>query len=119
MSSNRIFETTYEDFHEVVIQASHTRPILVDIWADWCAPCLVLAPVLDNVLSDYTDVALAKVDVDEGENMKIAGRYKVRGFPTVILFFQGEEKGRFHGAKSKTEIKSFLASLIGNTLPRD
>jgi putative thioredoxin len=116
MSNKFIFDTTYEVFDESVIQASFTRPILVDIWADWCAPCLVLAPVLESVLEDYgRTITLAKVDVDYGENMKIAGRYKVRGFPTVILFFQGEEKGRFHGAKSKTDVKSFIDSLIGET----
>lgn len=113
MSSKLSFNTTYEAFDEAVIQASFTRPILVDIWADWCSPCLVLAPVLDMALEDYGDnIALAKVDVDQGENMKIAGRYKVRGFPTVIAFFQGEEKGRFHGAKSKREVKSFIESVI-------
>lgn len=116
MSSNFIFDTTYEMFQESVIDASFTRPILVDIWADWCSPCLVLAPILNNVLTDYAGkIALAKVDVDQGENMKIAGRYKVRGFPTVIFFFQGEEKGRFHGARSKTEIKSFIETLIAKS----
>jgi putative thioredoxin len=113
MSRDSIFNTTYEEFHESVIQASFARPILLDIWADWCAPCLVLAPILDKVLTEYGgEIALAKLDVDHGENMKIAGRFKVRGFPTVILFFQGEEKGRFHGAKSKNEIKSFVQSHI-------
>ena len=113
MSSDFTFDTTYEGFHESVIQASCTQPILLDIWADWCAPCLVLAPVLDKVLNEYGGkIALAKLDVDHGENMKIAGRYKVRGFPTVILFSHGEEKGRFHGAKSKNDIISFIQSLI-------
>ncbi|WP_455210971.1 thioredoxin family protein [Kaarinaea lacus] len=113
MSNDVIFETSYEMFQESVINTSFTRPILVDIWADWCAPCLVLAPVLDGAIKDYDGkVALAKVDVDQGENMKVAGQYKVRGFPTVIFFFQGEEKGRFHGAKSKTHVKSFIDSLI-------
>jgi putative thioredoxin len=109
MSSTSIFDTSYESFQQAVLQASFSKPILVDIWADWCAPCLVLAPVLEAVLLDYAGrIALAKVDVDAGENMKIAGQYKVRGFPTVILFSRGEEKARFHGAKSKTELRAFL-----------
>ena len=117
-SSKLSFDANYETFHETVIQASFARPILVDIWADWCAPCLVLAPVLDMALKDYgDDISLAKVDVDQGENMKIAGRYKVRGFPTVIAFFQGEEKDRFHGAKSKTEVKSFIESVMSKINP--
>jgi thioredoxin 1 len=89
------------------------RPVLVDIWADWCPPCLVLAPVLEAVIADYDGrIALAKVDVDDGDNMKLAGYYKVRGFPAVILFVNGEEKGRFHGAKSKSHVKSFIETLI-------
>jgi putative thioredoxin len=115
MSSILSFDTSYETFSESVIQASFTRLILVDIWADWCTPCLVLAPVLDMALNDYGDtIALAKLDVDQGENMKIAGRYKVRGFPTVIAFFRGEEKARFHGTKSKIEVKSFVESLMSD-----
>jgi putative thioredoxin len=113
MSSTPVFDTSYESFQQSVIQASFSRPILLDIWADWCSPCLVLAPVLEKVLQDYPgDIALAKLDVDEGENMKIAGQYKVRGFPTVILFFQGEEKGRFHGAKSKSDVESFIETTL-------
>ena len=113
MSNGIIFDTSYEAFQVAVVQASFARPILVDIWADWCAPCLVLAPVLETVLTDYGQkIALAKLDIDEGENMKIAGRLKVRGFPTVILFFNGEEQGRFSGAKSRSEVKAFIDALI-------
>jgi len=113
MVSNNIFNTRYEEFQQSVIQASYNRPILVDIWADWCAPCLVLAPVLEMVINDYNGhIALAKVDVDDGENMKVAGQYKVRGFPTVILFVRGEEKGRFHGAKTKSQVESFIEDVI-------
>ncbi len=113
MNPDFVFDAQYETFQDTVIQASYTRPILVDIWADWCAPCLVLAPILNTVLQEYAgDIALAKVDVDDGENMKIAGRYKVRGFPTVLLFQQGEEKARFSGARAKTEILAFLKSHL-------
>ena len=113
MSSKNIYNTIYEEFHESVIQASFKQPVLVDIWADWCAPCLVLAPILEMVVNEYdASIVLAKVDVDEGENMKVAGHYKVRGFPTVILFINGEEKGRFHGAKSKSQVNSFIEELI-------
>lgn len=113
MSSSPIFDTNYEAFQQAVIQASFSQPILVDIWADWCPPCLVLAPILEMVIKDYEGhIALTKVDVDQGENMKVAGQYKVRGFPTVILFHQGTEKGRFSGAKSKSDVKSFIEAHI-------
>jgi thioredoxin 1 len=112
----QIFNVNYEDFQERVIQASAQQPILVDFWADWCSPCLVIAPILENVISDFAgNVSLAKVEVDEGENMKLAGHYRVRGFPTIILFYKGEERGRFSGAKSKTYIENFVDELVSST----
>ena len=113
MSSINIFNASHEDFQRSVVQESFSRPVLMDIWAQWCTPCLVLAPVLEMVINDYGGrIALAKVDVDEGENMKVAGHFKVRGFPTVILFFNGEEQGRFHGAKTKSQVKSFIGEFV-------
>lgn len=106
-----IFETHYETFEKEVIEASHEKPILVDLWADWCAPCHVIAPILEKVIHEYDGAcALAKLEVDEGENMKIAGRYAVRGFPTILLFQNGEETGRFSGAKPTHFIEDFIAS---------
>jgi thioredoxin 1 len=79
----------------------------VDFWADWCSPCLVIAPQLARVIPEYEGrVLLAKIDADE--NMKLAGRYKLRGFPTLILFIDGEEVDRFGGAKPAQAIREFL-----------
>jgi putative thioredoxin len=101
----------YEDFDLKVIAASHERPVLVDLWAEWCAPCLVIAPVLERVIGEYLGrVHLAKVEVDAGENMKLAGHYRVRGFPTLILFEDGEERGRFHGAHPAPFVRAFLSN---------
>ncbi|MDH5182129.1 MAG: thioredoxin family protein [Gammaproteobacteria bacterium] len=109
-----IINVHYEDFQEKVLQASAQRTILVDLWADWCPPCLVIGPLLEKVITDYNgEVVLAKLEVDEGENMKIAGRYQVRGFPTVMLFRDGEEKGRFSGAQTAGYIKQFIESHSG------
>ena len=106
-----IFEIQLEDFDTQVLQASHQRPVMVDFWADWCSPCIAIAPILQSVIKDYAgEVALAKLEVDEGENMKLAGRYQVRGFPTIILFRDGEEQGRFSGAQSKAFIETFIES---------
>jgi putative thioredoxin len=108
-----IFETTLDTFERDVVQASHHRPVLVDFWADWCAPCLIIAPVLERVIADLDGgVALAKLEVDAGENMKLAGRHQVRGFPTVILFDAGREVGRFSGARSGGQILEFLHGHI-------
>ncbi|MGD8811226.1 MAG: thioredoxin domain-containing protein [Thioalkalispiraceae bacterium] len=113
MSSQYISDLNLEDFEQKVIEASHQQPVLVDLWADWCAPCLVIAPVLASVIEEYDGaVKLAKIEVDEGENMKLAGRYHVRGFPTVILFQNGEEKARFSSAQSASYIREFIDSNI-------
>lgn len=108
-SSPGIFDVSFEDYDEKVITASHQVPILVDLWADWCMPCLVIAPKLKTLIEEYEGMLkLAKLEVDAGENMKLAGKYKVRGFPTVILFINGEEKARFHGAKPLSFLREFV-----------
>ncbi|MCW8910311.1 MAG: thioredoxin family protein [Gammaproteobacteria bacterium] len=104
-----IFSTDLANFDEMVIQASNDRPILVDLWADWCSPCIVIAPILKKAIEEFDNqVYLAKIEVDDGENMKIAGHYKVRGFPTVILFQYGKEIARFSGAKPLQFIRQFI-----------
>ncbi len=106
---NPIFDTSVESFEEDVINASENYPILVDLWADWCPPCVVIAPILKQVIgnSDFK-IALAKLEVDEGKNMKIAGQYQVRGFPTLLLIQNGEEKARFSGAQTASFIENFI-----------
>ena len=114
-TGEHIFSANIHDFEEKVVNASFKKPVLVDLWAEWCSPCNVLAPILQKFIAEYEDeVVLAKVEVDEGdgENMKLAGRYKVRGFPTVILFIDGEEKARFSGAKPLSFIRQFMDENI-------
>lgn len=107
MNDALIFEATVEDFDDKVLQASGEVPVLVDFWADWCGPCLSLAPILHKVMEEYVgSVRLAKVDADD--NMKLCGRYGLRGFPTVILFVDGAEVGRFTGSKPASFIREFL-----------
>jgi putative thioredoxin len=113
-----IFDVDYESFDTRVVEPSHERPILVDLWADWCSPCLVLSPVLVRIVEEFGGrVHLAKVEVDEGENMKLAGHYRVRGFPTVILFEQGGERARFSGARHVHYVREFVeqnSRLLGH-----
>ncbi|HID82012.1 MAG TPA: thioredoxin [Chromatiales bacterium] len=104
-----IFDIHLEDFEEKVLQASHDKPVLVDFWADWCAPCLFIDPILKEVVNEYDgQVLLAKLEVDEGKNMKLAGRYQVRGFPTIILFKDGHVVDRFSSARPKQYIQEFI-----------
>jgi thioredoxin 1 len=104
-----IVDVDLDSFQSVVIDASHGHPILVDFWADWCAPCHALSPHLERVIGELGgQILLAKVEVDEGENMRLAGHYRLRGFPTVILFQHGDERGRFSGARSSHQIRDWL-----------
>jgi thioredoxin 1 len=108
-----IYDTDLDSFERDVLAASAEKPILVDFWADWCSPCLVIAPILAHVMADLKGaVGLAKLEVDRGHNMKLAGHYRVRGFPTVILFQQGKEVGRFSGAMSRQQILSFITDHV-------
>ena len=110
---NQIFDTSVETFEKDVIEASHKHPVLVDLWADWCPPCGVIAPIITQVVEESDlELSLAKLEVDEGDNMKIAGQYQIRGFPTILLIQNGEEKGRFSGAKSASYIENFIDDNI-------
>lgn len=108
---NHSFNVNLHNFEQRVIEQSRQQPVLVDFWAEWCSPCRVLAPLLQKLITEYEgEVLLAKLEVDEGdgENMKLAGHYRVRGFPTVILFDGGEEKGRFSGSKPLHFLRQFV-----------
>ncbi len=102
-----IFSIDSPEFEERVIEASHNQPVLVDFWADWCSPCLMIAPILAKVIPEYEGkVVLAKVDADE--NMKLCGHYRLRGFPTIMMFINGAEVGRFGGSKPAHEVRRFI-----------
>ncbi len=106
-----IYSVEEATFQEQVIQASHVQPVMVDFWAEWCAPCLSLAPALERVIAELEGrVVLAKVEVDD--NMRLAGHYRLRGFPTVILFHNGEEIGRFHGSRQSHWLRDWIAEHL-------
>lgn len=113
MNKTLIYDVDLQQFDEKVLAASDEMPILVDLWAKWCSPCLVIAPLLKQLVEEYEGrIKLAKVEVDEDENMKLAGRYKVRGFPTVLLIIKGEEVARFSGAKPLSFLRNFIDENI-------
>jgi putative thioredoxin len=104
-----IFDVDLDGFEAQVVAASKVLPVIVDFWADWCPPCRALTPVLERVTTAFGGkLKLAKIEVDEGANMKLAGRYGLKGFPTVLLFIGGEIKGRFSGARAEHWVKDFL-----------
>ncbi|MCU7920688.1 MAG: thioredoxin [Candidatus Thiodiazotropha sp. (ex Epidulcina cf. delphinae)] len=112
-----IYDVDEATYDEKVVQASCQQPVLVDFWAEWCAPCLSLAPALERVINELEGlVQLAKVEVDD--NMRLAGRYRLRGFPTVILFVDGDEIGRFHGSRASHWMRAWIEERLGDYLAR-
>jgi putative thioredoxin len=104
-----VFDVTEEDFDAAVVARSQQTPVLVDIGADWCSPCL--GPLLDRMARSYGGAfLLANVDADE--NMRIAGRHQVRGFPTVIAYSRGVEIDRFHSAQTEGFLRKFIDRVI-------
>ncbi len=102
------FEVDVETFDQAVIQESSRRLVLLDISAQWCAPCRVLEPVLLRLASEYQGAFLLATLEAEDENMKVAGRFGVRGFPTVIAFLDGKEVDRFQSAQSEVFVRDFI-----------
>ncbi len=98
-------------FEKLVEKRSHQVPVLVDISAEWCAPCRVLGPALHKLARAYEGKFLLGL-VDADENMKIAGRHKVRGFPTVVAYSHGKEIDRFHGAHPEHFLRRFIDGVI-------
>lgn len=97
------------NFEQEVLQSD--IPVLVDFWAEWCAPCRVLAPRVEEVAHEYAGkVKVAKLNVDD--NTATASRYNIRGIPTLLLFRGGSVRGQIVGAVPKEEIDKMLNGAL-------
>ena len=106
-----VFEVGETAFEERVITASSARPVVVDFWAPWCAPCRMLSPVLEKVVASFGGtVVLAEVNVDEAPGL--ARQYGIRGIPAVKVFRQGKVVAEFVGARSEHDVREMLSRLV-------
>ena len=103
--SQQIVHVTDASFEEQVLKSP--QPVLLDFWAEWCSPCKMIAPILDEIATEYAGkVTIAKINVDE--NPKTPMKFSVRGIPTLILFKDGKAEGQKIGAVRKAELSTFL-----------
>ncbi len=107
--SEKIIHLTDDTFETEVINSD--GPVLVDYWADWCGPCKMIAPILDEIADEYADrVKIAKLNIDE--NPATPPKYGIRGIPTLMLFKGGNVEATKVGAVSKSQLTAFLDSNI-------
>jgi len=109
VSSDTIKHVTDASFETDVVKAN--VPVLVDFWAEWCGPCKMIAPMLNEIADEYQGkVAIVKVNIDE--NPKTPQKFNVRGIPTLILFKNGQVEGQKVGALRKPDLAAFLDSKL-------
>ncbi len=105
MASDLIKHTSDATFEADVLQS--TQPVLVDYWAEWCGPCRMIAPVLDELATSYQGkLQVAKMNVDE--NREIPAKFGIRGIPTLMLFKGGQLAATKVGAMNKTQLTAFI-----------
>ncbi len=107
--SEHVGAVSDDSFDKDVLQSA--QPVLVDFWAEWCGPCKMIAPILDEVAKEYVGkIKVMKVNIDQ--NNKTPTKYGVRGIPTLILFKNGEVEATKVGALSKAQLAAFIDANI-------
>src|ERR1035437_2181984 len=114
MASPLIVTLTQENFAQQVLQSP--SPVLVDFWAEWCGPCKMIAPLLDELADEYDGkVKIGKVNIDEHQSL--ATEYGIRAIPTLLLFNKGQVADQIVGARSKRDFKASLDRVVARSPP--
>ena len=109
MSSPHIVHTSDSTFSQDVLKSD--QPVLLDFWAEWCGPCKMIAPILDEIAGEYQGkVRIAKLNIDE--NPQTPPKFGIRGIPTLILYKNGTVEAQKVGALSKSQLTAFLDSNL-------
>jgi thioredoxin 1 len=109
MAGKHTLQFTDQNFAAEVL--SSDKPVLVDFWAEWCAPCHMMAPVLEAIADEYVDrVKVGKLNVDE--NQSVTSRFQIRGIPTLLLFKKGEVQEQYVGVTSRDVIAKMLERYL-------
>ena len=107
--SNNIVHTSDSSFEADVLKSA--KPVLIDFWAEWCGPCKMIAPILDEAAEEYADrLTVAKLNIDENPNT--AQKFGIRSIPTLMLFKDGAVHAQKLGAMSKSQLTAFLETNL-------
>ena len=112
-ANETIVDVNSDNFMQEVIEFSSKQPVVVQFWAPWCGPCKQLAPLLEKVVNETGNVKLAKINIDE--NQEIAAQMRVQSVPTVYGIVDGKPVDGFAGAQPESELRKFIKKLIENT----
>jgi len=108
MALSKVINANEASFDKIISQAK--KPVLVDFYADWCGPCKMLGPILDQLSKDFTDAYIIKINIDD--NQALAAKFTVRSVPTMIIFKNGKQVETIQGVVNQTHLEAKLKKYI-------